>query len=259
MTGLVLLAVCAVSCVSGGLAPSIWPPQDFRLTVEELRFDGSRAHVTRRFVVDHDGVARYSTSSRPLVESTSGTSLPVFDRLAIYELVPTCVRALARRIERLGVEEIETQPGEGDVAAEGGVVLVWQAFGSRRVLPVRGRVRGPLAEIMAVIAAHLPPGENFGIALNRPIVPVLRGVPEPRADADGALAALEALSRQHPADAELVLDAFALACSLGRRAAAEQLLAEWTEITAPERTGSNAFRDGPRLGPELLARFLPPP
>lgn len=259
VTALILLAVGGSGgCLQSGLAPSIWPPEDFRLTVEELHFEGSLAHVTRRLVVDHDGLVVYGTSARPLVDPTTGTSLPVFDRLAIYELVPICVRALARRIDRLGVMAIDSQPGEADAVADGGVVVVWQAFGSRRVLPVRGRVRGPLAEIMAVVGAHLPPGETFDVELNRPIVPVLRGVPEPRADASGALAALDDLAQQRASDAELLLDGFALACSLGRRDEAERLLAKWTELTAPERTGSGAFRDGPRLGPELLGQFLPP-
>ena len=116
------LALLLTGCVSEQLPPSIWPPPDFSLTVEEVRLEGRAANVIRRFRVGADGVAVYGTSSQPLVDGATGVSLPVFDRLAVYQLEPDCVRALARRLDRLGITEIEGSAADENGAATTGIV-----------------------------------------------------------------------------------------------------------------------------------------
>ncbi len=253
-----LAIALAGACVSEDLPPSIWPPPNFELVVEELRFEDRFAHVAKRLRVTADGVAVYGTSSRPLVDPATGTSLPVFDRLSVYRLEPDCVRALARRIDRLGISEIQVGADEAGGGDGAGVVLTWQAFDERRVLPGQGRLRGAFGEILAVVAAHLPPGETFAATGDRSVVPVLRGVPEPATDTAGALGVYRELVAAADRDPALVLDAFALACATGDRGLAEEWLARWTELTEAERANASAFPDGaPRLGPGLLTGFLP--
>jgi len=258
--GAIAFVLGTSACVSDDLPPSIWPPADFRLVVEQRDVAGGAVHVTRRLVVGPDGVVTYGVSSAPLVDPVTGLSLPVFDRLAIYALVPICLRALARRLDPL-VEQAAVDEGSAtaSLAADGGYHLTWRAFRRSFVLAVPKRVRGIQAEIMTVVSAHLPLDESFDVALNRPVVGVLRGVPQPRADAAGALGAYEDLLADGAVADDLLLDAFALACRLGQRDAAERWLARWAEATAVARAGVSPFAEqGTRLEPEQLAAFLPP-
>jgi hypothetical protein len=120
-------------------------------------------------------------------------------------------------------------------------------------------VRGIPAEIMTVVSAHLPPDESFDVALNRPVVGVLRGVPQLQADAAGALGAYEDLLADGAVADDLLLDAFALACRLGERDAAERWLARWSEARAIERAAASPFAERQtRLEPAQLVAFLPP-
>lgn len=234
----------AFGCMGSGLPPSVWPPSNFRIVVEELQTVGMSAHILRRWQVDASGLVIYGTSSKPLVDPESGASWPVFDRLSIYRLEPKCVRALSRRLDRLGISEIVV-PSSAVAIGEGpGLSVQWQAFGSKRVLPSNGRLRGPMAEIMAVIASHLPPGEAFQVEMTRPIAPVLHGVPTPGLGGLDALQAYQELIAQDPEDEQFIIAAYALACSVGEREQAEQLLASWQRLkrSQPRPIG---FQDDP--------------
>ena len=103
---LLFLTLSAAACVGDPLEPSIWPPANFSLDVEESRQDGDAMHVVRRLRVEASGVVLYATSSRPLVDASGAVSLPVFDRMSIYRLEPAAVRALSRKLDRLGVDEL---------------------------------------------------------------------------------------------------------------------------------------------------------
>jgi hypothetical protein len=242
------LLLALACCTAGGQQPSIWPPADFALHVEEVALGVDAAHTLRRFRVAADGIVVYGVATGEVVDATSGTALPVFGCLCVYELVPTCTRALTRRIARAGVLELAAEQGqrEGEVAV--GTVLRWRAFDRRAMLTSRGRVHGEMAEILAVVAAHLPAGEAFatpGVA-ERGVGPVLRGVPELRSDPAGALqACLDLLAARE--DEGLLLDAFALATSLGRAELATGLLARWRAVRAADA----------ELTAEILSRMTP--
>ena len=249
------------ACKSEALAESIWPPSDLEILVEELELDGAEARVMRRFRAGADGLVTYGTSKKSVVDPETHTLLPVFDCVCVYRLVPTSIRALARRLDRAGIAELERIQGERGVEEGTGLAMTWQAFGRRHVLTARGRLHGPMAEIMALVAAHLPPGENFGLPglAERPVVPVLVGVPAPREDAAGALEAHERMLVERPEDQAWLLDAFALACHLSRRNSAEGLLQRWCDATAAQRTANSFPEEEPRLRPEVLQRMLPAP
>jgi hypothetical protein len=272
-TGVIWLALlfCA-ACKADARAASIWPPSDFEIIVEELELDGAEARVMRRFRAGPDGLVTYGTSTQSVVDPETHTLLPVFDRLSVYRLVKESIRALARRLVRAGIAELDRIQGERGVEEGPGLAMTWQAFGRRHVVTARGRLHGPMAEIMALVVAHLPPGENFGLPglAQRPVVPVLRGVPAPREDAAGALEAHERMlaerkewereqSIARPEDQAWLLDAFALACHLSRRNRAEALLQRWSDATAAQRTANTFPDEEPRLRPEVLQRMLPAP
>jgi hypothetical protein len=254
-----LLMIALGACSSAPEQDTIWPPKDFEVTVEEAREVGEGCAM-RRFRVRADGIACFGTASTVIADPISKTVLPVFDRLCIYRLVPTCTRALARRVHRAGVLELESVQGERNTRDATSVTLRWQAFDQRKVLTAHGRVHGAMAEILAILGAHLPEHEQFELPgiTERAIDPVLRGVPAPVEDANGALEAMLGLLRDTPTDRVLLIDAFALACHAGRREVAEQLFASWTALTAEERRAQQVFPEGDtRLTPEILTRFLP--
>ncbi len=261
--GIVVLGLAllfgASACTTESLADSIWPPSDFEILVEEVHMEGSEPRVVRRFRASADGVVAYGTSSISVVDQETRTLLPVFDRLSVYRLVPTSIRALARRLDRCGVGEMDRIQGERGAEDGVSIALAWQAFGKRRLVTARGRVHGAMAECMAVVAAHLPPGEGFGLPglAERVVVPVLRGVPRPEADAAGALQAHQELLGKHRENQGWLLDAFALACHLAQRESAEVLLRRWTDVMAAQHPPSTFLEDEPRLMPAVLQRMLP--
>ena len=242
------------ACVSDDLAPSIWPPANFALQVEEVRFEGQQAHVLRRVTVDAEGLVVYGTSSRPLVDDLTGTSLPVFERLAVYQLEPDCVRALARKVDRLLPDDANVDPGE---PAPTSILLRWRAFDVETSFTAQGRPRGRVHDVLREVAGYLPAGESFETPLSG-VRPVLRGTPAPREDVRGALAAYEELRRRLPLEPGLLLEGFALACSAGDRGNAERWLEAWAEADERLRAGAPAFPDqAAQLDAELLRRMLP--
>ena len=248
------------ACASQEARPSIWPPPDFELTVEQFRGDRGAPRVVRRVQFAADGLVVYACAERVLRDDETQLELPLFDRLCIYRLVPTCVRALARRLHRLGIGELDRQQGEASAPDSDGLGVTWQAFGGQKVIAARGRLHGPMAEILQVVMQHLPDGEVFAEALrsDRQVVSVLRGVPAPRLDAAGALAALVELLPERPGDPELVLHAFALACDLGQREAAVGLLEQWQRLVA-KAPAAGAFADATtNVTVAALQRLLPP-
>ena len=255
---MLLALLGGAACRTDTLPPSIWPPADFALTVEELALDRGEVRAVRRFRATADGLVVYGVASRNVVNPETGAALPVFDRLSIYRLVPTCVRALARGVEQAGVTKLDKAQGErGADGDSGGLVLTWQAFGRLDKITARGRVHGPMARILGLVAAHLPDGERFGLPelADLAVVAKLRGVPPPRTDARGALLALREQLDGHPDDRATVLDAFALACAVGDRRIAQQLLATWQDLAPP---ASSSFPDEvATLTAEVLQRMLP--
>jgi len=246
------------SCIGDGLPPSVWPPPNFRLVVEELHREGRSVHTVRRFQVDAEGTVIYGTSSQPLVDDKSGASWPVFDRLSIYRLEPKCVRALARRLDRIGIGELVVPASGVEADKDIGLVIRWRAFQQKRNLPTSGRLRGQMAEVMAIVSAHLPDGEQFEAKMSKPVVTVLRGVPAPATEAEGALAAYRQRLAADPEDEDVLLAAYALACKTGPREAAEELLQQWQTLKEGQRT--SAFGDSqetPAQRAKLLAQFLP--
>ncbi len=251
----------AAACAAPKPSPSLWPPADFVLAVDELREQDGGFRVMRRCRVRADGLVVCGTVTGVAAGAEGGLSLPVLGRLALYRLEPACVRGLARRIERCRVMEIE--PVSGDAADPAGrqARVCWQAFGRFRELQAFGRVHGALADLLAIVGAHLPEGEGFelpGVA-ERGQMPVVVGAPVPLADALAAFEALRGQAVRSPEDAALQLDAFALACHLRLRAEAEQLLAAWGAATAAVRAERALFPEGEaELTPERLAALLPP-
>lgn len=254
------VVVAASGCATQPLPDSMWPPENFEVRVEQVRLENGSPRIVRRFRALADGLVSVATSSSSLVDPVTQTQLPVFERMCSYQLVPTSIRALARRIERCGIADMDTRQGERGIAADTYLVLVWQAMDRIRSVTAVGRVHGAMADILSIVMAHMPDGEGFDLPglMDRPVVPVLRGVPAPCDGAEGALRAHVALLERRPHDRILMEDAFALACRLDRQAEARALLQQWMEATADERRLQEMFpADTPRLSPEVLRRLLP--
>lgn len=260
----------AAACVSEEPPPSIWPPEGFSFVAEEIVQDGERVETRRKFRLHADGLVVYGTSSKPLAAAanTAGEPvvlLPVYDRLSVYQLVPSAVRGFARRLHKLGflmLDDVIGNAGPGrPMGPTSMVVLTWSSVHGVKRVALRGSSRGTPAELLRAVDSLLPAGEQFpGIeAGDRAPVSVLRGVPPPRIDALGALATHELLLEDREEDADLLLDTFALACRAASRRVAEGLLERW--LQAESRAGADArtgFED--RASPDLqpsLRQMLP--
>lgn len=258
--GVLLAAFALVACHTETLPDSMWPPPDFEIRLEEMSLEGGGPRVTKRFRALASGLVSWGTSSRSLVDPETKAQLPVWDTLSVYRLVPTSLRALARRIDRAGVASLDTRQGERGAKAATWLVLTWRAFDRANAITATGRLHGSMADIVSIVMAHMPDGAAFDLPglVDRPVVPVLRGVPAPATDAGGALDAFREMLAEHPGDRTMLEDAFALASSLGRRATAEALLEEWSAATADARRVAQQFPEGePGLTPAVLQRLLP--
>lgn len=261
--GAVLVASLLAGCVSDDPPATIWPPKGFEFVAEEVVQVGNRLDTVRKFRLTGDGLAVYGTSDRALVtpDGDRELSLPVYDRLGVYRLVPSAVRAFARRLHRLGFFGLDEFPTRAPAAGAptGMVLLRVRSLDGEHEVALHGRLRGTLAELMRVVEAHLPDDERFhGVeGDDRAVVRVLRGVPKPRTDVGGALLAHEVLLAERGEDPALLADAFALACRSGSRSLAEDLLTRWQRAVGPE--ARSVFADEPDAGDpvELRRRLLP--
>ncbi|MFO1077082.1 MAG: hypothetical protein U1E73_05070 [Planctomycetota bacterium] len=251
----IALSALGFGCTTAPEPESVWPPADFRVSLQEFAIDTRDMRVERAFRVRADGLAVFATISDEIVDTVSGARLPVPGRMCIYRLVPTCTRALARRLYRSGLLDVDAHQGEEDEALVG-TRLAWTAFANDKVVTSRGRAHGAVAEALAILVAHMPAGETLATpgVEERNVPAVVRGAPAPIDDPAAALVALLDLVDGSPKDRELVLDAFALACSLGRREVASAMLELWTQAAPP---AANDAAEGPRLTPEILGRMLP--
>ncbi|MFO1031715.1 MAG: hypothetical protein U1F60_11590 [Planctomycetota bacterium] len=261
----VVLSTLLAGCVSDDPPATIWPPKGFEFVAEEVVQVGNRLDTVRKFRLTGDGLAVYGTSTRPLT-TTDGDrelSLPVFDRLDVYRLVPSAVRAFARRLHRHGFFALPEFPTNAPAAGAptGMVLLRVRSVDGEHQVALHGRVRGTLAELVRVVEAHLPEQERFGGVEgdSRTVVRVLRGVPPPRQDLAGALGAHFLLLDERGEDPAVLADAFALACRSGSRSLAEDLLTRWQRAVGP--AARPVFADEPAVGDpvELRRRFLPAP
>lgn len=224
----VVVAACIAlaGCAAEELAPTLWPPQDFRVALVEQARVGDRLAAVRRFEVTADGVCIYAVAREHLSLGAAGV-LPVYDRLAVYRLVPECTRALARSLDRLGIGTF-VPAADDRPAPEAGLALQWRAFGAERAVAATKPSDRSAAAIVQELAAHMPSGEPlwFGADPDAGVAGRLEGVPTPGADAAAAAAFWRQRALARPTDDEALLAAFALACAQRDRAGAEALLAQ---------------------------------
>lgn len=261
---LALLLAPIPACVSDEPPPSIWPPEGFAFVAEEVVQEGDRVETRRKFRLTEDGVVVYGLSSRPVVATTneSVVALPVYERLSVYRLVPSAVRGFARRLHKLGFLTLDDTIGDPRAANATKplpiVVLKWSSVHGDKRVTLRGSSRGTPAELLRAVASLLPDGEQFpGIeAGDRAPVSVLRGVPAPRTDVLGALAAHEVLLGERGEDPDLLLDTFALACRTASRRVAEDLLTRWVQARPAQTRSGFEDQGGASIEP-CLRQMLP--
>lgn len=239
-------ALAFAGCAAEELRPTIWPPADFLIEVEEWQDLDGRRVVGRRFSVDASGVAVFAAATAVVAEPAGPAALPVFDRLCAYQLVPECVRSLARKLHRLGIGTLE----EGAPDAASRLRLRWRAFADVRDIWVGPNVEWALGEALTLVSAHLPPGEPplAGVDPARKVEPAIDGAPAPVVDpAAGAFWRERVAAR--PDDDGAWAAAFADACARGVRSEANDLLQQWQQAAGPTA--------GSRIAE--LRRLVPPP
>jgi hypothetical protein len=136
--------------------------------------------------------------------------------------------------------------------------IEYTGFARTKVVVASGQIYGALPRILNVINAHMPPGEQLAMPglVGDPDPVQLTRVPAPVEDLHGSLQAHADLVQCHPADADLLLDTFALACKAGDRPTALAMLERWEKLPGAQ-ADSPPVLDPPHLTPELLRRMLP--
>lgn len=259
----VLLLPLVWGCTSDRTVPiTAWPPPDFRLDVEVYRAPRDRAMVSRRLQVWPDGFSLYRLGGEPLHDTESGLILQVYQSVSAYQMRPEAVRFLSRKVWRRSEGIGRLDPGEvppGEL--EERLRFQCRAFGATRSAVALGRAYGGLVGVIEAVNQYVPVGEEFRL----PGVTVVAGenvlmeVPRPRSDLAGSLSFHLQLVERFPGDAALVRDAFALACRLGDRSRAEDLLARYRRLVEglPIPQPDEVPDDEGLPSTEALAVFLP--
>ena len=252
----VILASCFAACASEDLAPTIWPPADFLVVVEERAADGGR----RRVEVAADGVLVYATAAAALRAGDDGFEVPAFERLSVCQLVPECTRALARKLDRLGIRSLRQRGDEGPDAGSTQVQLRWRAFGSERVVAAAQVLDPAFGAVLRELDGYLPAGEPIlgGAVVVSPQAAVLSGVPAPVADPRQAAAFWRARAGAEPDDDRPTVLAFAVACVAGDRALALDLLQAWRAIAARRVAAGRSPSADPAVRDAGLLQAVPP-
>ena len=260
------MVVAVAGCTTEELAPTIWPPADFRIEYEERAERDGRFVPVRRFTVDAQGLAIYATATSVVVDpqpaadgAGAALALPVYGRVCAYQLVPECTRALARKLSRLGIGTLDSGAADRRDGAAPAARLRWRAFADSRTIDIATDVEWALGEIVHLLAAHLPPGEQALVGCDpaRKIEPVLQAVPAPTIAAD-AIDFWRQRAVAEPDDDALWAAAFACAVQAGGGSGdltsgrlANDVLQSW-----------RASRQGRPLAPpwsdEALQRMVPP-
>lgn len=248
---------------------TVWPPPDFGLVVEELRVrtdvgEQPQPALSRRLQVFADGTVLLLRARAVLVDADTGTLLPVFDEAAAWRMLPVTTRLLARKMHDRGITELRPTVVDLGAIPDGGSLLRlrYQGFGHEVAAVGCGPFQGSFARVLRVVNAFLAKDDAFespGMAGDRELSKVT-GVPSPQRDLAGSLRLHQDLLREHPADPELLLAAFALACGSGERTEAERLLARLApQLPAdPGPPVSLPAGTAPVLSAAILTRLLPP-
>ncbi|MCA8973730.1 MAG: hypothetical protein KDC98_03365, partial [Planctomycetes bacterium] len=135
----VTLGLSLTACATQQDEDTIWPPSDFEFSVEEVTLRPDEVSTRIRFRARADGTVCFGAATDRVVDPATGVELPVFGCLSVYELVPTCTRALARRVYRAGVLDLDVEETEQSGETEIGTVLRLRAFGRRTAVPRSAR------------------------------------------------------------------------------------------------------------------------
>ncbi|MCA8944484.1 MAG: hypothetical protein KDB80_18125 [Planctomycetes bacterium] len=217
-----LLVVACAGCISGGGAPSLWPPSDFSLSVSaQHRSADGQSVLYQRFFVDYDGLAIYREADDQVADG-----LPVFDVVSEYQLDPQSLRWLSRLASRAGLFRSDSAFESNATPVDSHVELRWTGFDSAGRLSSEIDSGGVLDRMIHVVNAFLPEGRSFGFSgMTGDEEPrSVSRVPEPLEWVDGSLRRHRWYVGRFDDDADFAIDTLAIACRAEDREVAEAML-----------------------------------
>lgn len=231
-----LSGVCALaSCLAPApVAESLWPPPDYYL---EVRLEEDERETVRvRFFAD--GLVVYAEATDWIGgDETSGFTYPVFGRLSVYRMRSESIRQMSRLVDRAGIRNVSANQLEGGDLGSPLVVIHWRAFEGTGVVRAQGVLGSSVVRLLHIVNAYLPAGSELRLAglSGDPEPRHLAEVPSPVESIAGSLDFhMSYLLDREPADADLMVDVFALGLRDGRTDVAAEMLRRLDDLLGDE-------------------------
>jgi hypothetical protein len=207
----------------------MWPPADFYLEVRAGRWTDGGLREEKSFHVFADGLAVYRE-----VPADAEDWPPLFAGLCAYRMAAPSLRSLGRSLAQAGLFDLDA-PGGADPDATEVVAVIWRGFGREGEAIGRGRVYGPMVQVLHIINAYLPQGRSFELPdmTGEPERPRLGGVPQPAFSAEESYAQHLAWEGRFAGDVRWQVELLALAHHTGHGDKARELLAQIEAAQSP--------------------------
>ncbi len=234
LPGLLLFA----GCFGPTEAESLYPPEDFYLTLEYRLESDSGGQVKRRVSIDSKGLVIVREADASFRSDDGSQVLPIFRRICVYELHARSIRSLSRWLSQEHVKELNLASEVKPQGVEVSVVEFGLVYAQNVVKGVaRGTMRGPLRRVVRAVNAFLPAQAAFpnGDELAARAESRVQDVPLLQDSVTDALSYhLQHLS-EGSADSQWQRDSFALACAARNWVVATETLANMSQLDASER------------------------
>ena len=197
--------------------PSRWPPDDFRVEVVTVDQTSDGLVPRQAFYVFADGVTVYAESTRLLASTRTNIPLPVFDRVAAYQMQRPSLRALCRDFERAGLFESQPENEPTPAGSARRIRIQWQADGLSYGISGTVGGSGIMDRAVRILDAFLPPGKSLsGSSTSSRTKRNLDEVPSPVQSPLDALAILQRVAVRESSSWRQCFHLFCLALAVDR-------------------------------------------
>ena len=209
-----------------------WPPEDFRLEIEQSVVRGTDVRVQKHVRITADGLVVVREAAVDLDGPPEAGPLPVFRRVCAYQMAWQSIRYLSRELDQAPVLELRQAPFPAvkDGTEVQRIALDLTYMGNRVDVVMQGAVMGLMNRVLRVVNQYLPAAAAFaasdGLESRRQDVPAFT------TEARVALQRHRAWLEDFPEDPSVLRDTFSLACWVHEWSTAEDCARRLAEVDA---------------------------